>query len=114
MDMLLSVSLQSSGALKVEQHTGTTYTTVGTLSANTNYHIWAYTKKGATNGEIWVAFSTTTTMPTSGNDYAGGNEATYNNNAGIFRFYGISDTAGQKGYMDQILVKSSSIGDVCD
>jgi len=46
-------------------------TTVGTLAADTTYHIWAkYVKGTGANGVGSVAFSTNTTEPTSGDNFA--------------------------------------------
>jgi hypothetical protein len=65
------VQIQSSGLRAV---CGTANaTTVATLSAGTTYYCWAYYSKGSGANAIYkVAFSTSKTKPTSGNNFAGG------------------------------------------
>jgi hypothetical protein len=67
--VMLSIEVQSSG-LRAVSGTGNA-TTVSTLSADTKYYLWCHYKKGTgANGVADVAFSTTKTRPTSGNNFA--------------------------------------------
>ena len=57
------------GAILV-QHGTQSQTTVGVMSLDTTYYVRAtYTKSTSSNGILKVGFSTTTTIPTSGDDY---------------------------------------------
>ncbi len=64
------IQVSNTGAVRV--YNGTKYaSTVGTLTAGTVYYIQAgYTKGIGTDGTGYVAWSTTSTLPTSGNNYA--------------------------------------------
>lgn len=66
---VFSVQVQSSGLRIV--HGTANATTVSTLTAGTTYYVWGFYNKGTgANGVAKVAFSTSKTKPTSGNDYA--------------------------------------------
>jgi hypothetical protein len=60
----------ATNALRIT-HGSATATTVSTMAANTTYNVWVRYKKGTgADGEGTIAFSTTNTEPTTGNDFA--------------------------------------------
>lgn len=61
----------ASGGLLVVSHNAASATTSAGMSVGTTYNIWAYYLKGTgANGVASVAFSSTTTRPTSGTAFA--------------------------------------------
>jgi len=100
------IQLQATGALKVVQG-AVSATTVGTLSANTTYHIWMrFTKGTGANSVGSVAFSTDTTEPTSGNNFA-----SFSTGAAITQVNTIVSTCSSQMtlYYDNLLVDDAPI-----
>lgn len=88
--------------------------TVGTMSLNTNVHVWFYYKAGSgSDGIINAAWSFTGIKPNSGNNFAGISNAA--STTGV-QLIGIGEYAGDGGgtmsnSWDRILVSTSPIGD---
>jgi len=108
---VVSIVLNTDGTLSVRGAGAPGSTTVGTLSDNTNYHVWvSYTKGTGANAQASVGFSTNGVRPTSGNNYASltnGNATTDAERAYINGLSGLNIAA----YYDRVLVSSSVIGD---
>jgi hypothetical protein len=102
----LYISLQSDGKLRVTHGTGVAIT-AGALLANTKYHVWVrYVKAASGDGVYSVAFSTTTTEPTSGNNFAGGSNGSSTGDVAIVQLYASLQLTH---YFDQILTANTAI-----
>jgi hypothetical protein len=103
------LSRNTNGTLKFYQGTSIATTTDATAN-NTDYHIWFHFTSGSGTGAGSVGFSTTTTEPTSGTKYASYTGAT----STAARYVEAYQTDQTTTYFDQVLVKTTSIGTVCD
>jgi hypothetical protein len=107
---IVVVSLKTTGVLEISCG-GQLGTTVATLSDDTAYHVWVHYKKDAAVAQYSVGFSTTTTEPTSGNYYYGNNNGASN----VDVHYILLESRNQQTvFFDQTLVKTTSIGTVCN
>jgi hypothetical protein len=79
-----------------------------TLPTNTPIYIWFRYKAGASDGVMELAWSTTTTKPTSGTGYAITSLSTMNVTMSVFGFSSNGDNVVTDH--DHILISSSSIG----
>jgi len=91
---------------------GTSSSSTSALSLNTWYHIWYYMAKGTgANAQAWLRISETVTMP-------GSNAITVTNGAWttdrVAAYPSSEHGSGSDFRYDQILVKTSAIGDVCE
>lgn len=70
------------GTVRVQDRLGNIFaTTVASMSLATTYYVWVYNKKGSGTNQICsVAFNTTDSRPTSGNNFAGGTSGTETGN----------------------------------
>lgn len=108
------VQLQTSGRLRcISGATAATNTTGTVLSDNTKYYVWAHfkaeTSEGANDGQCDVYVSTTPTKPASPEaSTTGGTAVETMARVGAMSNYTITT------YFDQVLVKTSEIGDVCE
>lgn len=103
----LTVTLNANGTVKVA-HGTVTATTVAAMSAGTVYSVWAgYVKGTGADGAAYVAFSSTTTKPGEGNNYAAvtAGDATTN----VDRLYIQAGTVSQI-VIDHIRLNSSTFG----
>lgn len=66
----------TSNKFNVYDTTGLKATTVSTWTTGVTYNVWIHFKTGSGAGVTSVAFSTSTTEPTSGNDFAGATNST--------------------------------------
>ncbi len=107
----LSIRILTGGQLGLtdESHPGNT---VGVLSDNTAYHIWfSYTKGAGTDAKYTLAFSATTTEPTSGNNYC---EVTVGHGTLNMSILWLMSASALVNDFDQILLKTTTIGTVCN
>lgn len=103
----LTVTLNAAGTLKVA-HGTVTATTVSAMSAGTVYYVWAgYTKGTGGDGAAYVAFSSTTTKPGVGNNYA--SVTTGDATTNVDRIYLQAGTVSQIIF-DHIRLNSSTFG----
>jgi hypothetical protein len=112
---LHSITLLSTGALRSIDGSQTASTS-GTLSAGVWYHIWGYYQKGTGSNSVHSVEFTADNVRTptgSGSGYATGTAGTSTADAGIIRFLQTSENITGH-YHDQVLVKSTSIGTVCE
>lgn len=108
------VQLQTSGRLRCVNGSAAAANTTGTvLSNSTKYYVWARfkaeTSEGAANGECDLYVSTTGTKPASP-------EASTTAGTSVETIARISPATNYTiiTYFDQILVKASEIGNVCE
>jgi hypothetical protein len=91
--------------------------TTTTLAINTTYYVWFYmTRSTLTNGSGWIRVSTSPTMPATNDvSWTGGNIETTASyvNVNAMGFTSQHDE-GYNYIVDQALIKTSSIGDVCN
>lgn len=105
------VTLNANNTLKVQQGATSSGNSVGTMADGTTYNCWAHFKKGAGGtGVADFAFSTTTTRPTSGDNFV---SVAGSNNADATRVVVGLDTvdAAESAIYDYVLVDDAQIGD---
>jgi hypothetical protein len=108
--------LTSAGKLSVDNGNQWNGATTGGLSDNTEYHIWFYYKKetvAGNDGISWVSFADSSTFsPTlSGDNYT---EVT-NGDADLdVSHLFLREPNGEAVYFDPVLLRSTSIGTVCN
>lgn len=94
--------------VEAEQSSATTALTVGTT-----YYVWGYFAKGTgNNAQSWLRLSTTRTMPDSNTI-----SKTDFNMTDDYRFVGFTSSSKSTEYeyiIDQVLIKSTDIGTVCE
>lgn len=101
----------SSGRLDVRAGGGTVASPVTVLSVDTTYHVWVRFVVGTgANAVATVAFSTTGTRPSSGNEFAQTSNGTATANAGILRLGTITTTTVEMIF-DKVRVDDATIGD---
>lgn len=98
--------------IAVIHHGSDTTTTTATLAANTAYHLWIHYAKGTgANGVHDIRISTTATMPVSAD--ASSSSGVSTTDADYLAFKSAAGS-GLSYIVDQILVKTTSIGTVCE
>jgi hypothetical protein len=125
---MLSIRLQSgdaenawfevaSGLVLKITHGSATASTVSGVSADTDYNVWVHYKKGTgSNGEMSVGFSTGTTEPTSGDNYASLTNGTSTNQTDRWQWRNNTATTTRSYYfdsmiVDDVIVDDAAIGD---
>jgi len=110
---LFQVQCSSAGALRVSGSVNSAATT-STVTVGNTYHVWVHYAAdidgGAASALCSVAFSTTGTKPTSGNNYTAATTGTDTATSNNMRFLVIGTTLTQNIY-DHFLADDVSIGD---
>lgn len=107
---VLSLEFQASGTIRVRCGTANA-TTVAGMSTGTQYFVWVrYTNVGAGSSYAEIAFSSTTTKPTSGNNFASTSTGSVSTNAEKLMF-GSSGNGTWDTLFDTVRVKATAIGD---
>lgn len=108
--VIYSIEWQASDVIRMRCGTAN-QTTVGSLSAGTTYYCWChYTKGTGANAFASFGFATTTTEPTSGNNYVSLTTGTPTTDVHDIQLGRIGNGTHELIW-DRVIVNSSAIGD---